>query len=265
MKHFGAVAALVIACVFVWSGLTVADGPDRRGDGSRDVERPGRPPAYGRKEGLGPSRSRPSGLRGPRRPTTQPHRRGLSEAQEKELLAVLKDKRPELYKRLIDMKGKDTNRPSYRWTLQMMWRWYERWKHLPKEIQDAAIAEMDSKIEGYRLAREMQKVDSVGEKEQIMTKLRGVVGKQFDAEQTVRGYRLTQLAKQLERAREELQARAKRRAEIIDELVERLVKMGSRVTKRPWKDQPTHARKPKAERDEPHRRPPAGKGDKAGT
>ncbi len=271
MKHFGKAAALVIACVFAWSGLTAADGrdKDKRGDASVDVERPGKGPARGRKEGSGPSR--PSGLRGPRRPTTQARHRGLSEAQEKELLAVLKDKRPDLYKRLIDQQK--ANRPSYRWTLQMMWRWYERWKHLPKEIQDAAIEEMEMKVEAWRLAREMQKGDSVGEKEQIMTKLRGVVGKQFDAEQTVRGYRLTQLEEQLKRAREELKARAKRRAEVIDELVERVIKGASRVTKRPWKDQPAQARKPKGDRGESDRRPRgdkdpsagSGQADKAGT
>lgn len=259
MKYFGAVTALVVACVFVWSGLT-ADGQDRRGDGSLDAPRPEGPAGRGRKHAPGPGR--PPGLRRPHRPASQPRHRSLSDAQEKELLAVLKDKRPELYERLIHQRR--TNRMRYRWVLQMMWRWYQRWKHLPEEIQDAAITVMDSKAQAWRLAREMRKAASEGEKGQLLAKLRGVVAKRFDAEQKVRAHRLAQLERQLKRAREELKARAKRRTKIIDELVERLIKGSSRLSRMPAKDGPAQARKPKAERDEPKRRAPGGKDHKAG-
>ncbi|MBL7132841.1 MAG: hypothetical protein ISS78_01965 [Phycisphaerae bacterium] len=259
MKHLGVVTALVVACVFAWSGLT-ADGQDRRGDGSLDASRPEGPGGRGPKHAPGPGK--PPGLRRPHKPAGQPRRRGLSDAQEKELLAVLKDKRPELYERLIHQR--QTDRLRYRWVLQMMWRWYERWKHLPEEIQDAAITEMDSKAQAWRLAREMRKAGSEGEKEQLLAKLRGVVAKQFDAEQKVRAHRLAQLEKQLKRAREELQARAKRRTKIIDELVERLIKGSSKLSRIPAKDSPARARIAKAERDKPNRRAPGGKDGRAG-
>ncbi len=263
MRRFGAVTALVIVCVFICSAL-VADGQARRGVAPSDGPRGGGPAGRGRKEGPGPGK--PPGIRGPHRPTTQPRHRSLTEAQEKELLAVLKEKRPELYKRLKDMKerDKDTKRLGYRWMVQAMWGWYQKWKNLPKPIQDAWIDEHDAKVEAWRLAQEMRKATSESEKEEIIAKLRTAVAKQFDAEQKVRGYRLTQLEEQLAQAREDLKARAKRRAEVIDELVERVIKGASRLSKMMPKGQPGHVRKPKAERDEPKRRAPGGKDHKAG-
>ena len=222
-KRFGSVTILALAVAVIFSGLSAETEGDREDRPPRAL-RVGKPPGGYHEDSPGdrpPGGRRPAMHRAPGA-ATQPHRRDLSKAQEQELLGVLKEKRPEHHKRL--MKLRESSRMRYRWMLQMMWRWYQRWKHLPEEIQAAAITEMDSKVQVWRLARELRKEISKDERKELLFKLREAVARQFDAEQKVRTHRLAQLEKQLQRARLELRERSEKRSQTIDDLVKRLLK-----------------------------------------
>ena len=161
VKCLSSVTALATAGVLMFLLALPAEGEGQAPVRTPDEPRLQREAPQGRRE-HGVGRGSPHGGR---RPITQPYRRGLTETEEKELLAVLKKRRPEHYERLMQLR--DSSPIRYRWMLRTMWRWYQRIKHLPEEIQGAAIAEMDSKVRAWRLAREYRRAASEGQKEQL--------------------------------------------------------------------------------------------------
>lgn len=193
------------------------------------------PPALcsGRTEG-GENPDRPSPPRGgrfskPSSPwaTTRKQPKRLTAEQEKKLLAALKDKRPDHYHRLKQLQEKDPQR--YRWMLQMMWRWYERWENQPKEIRDKGIAAMDSRVKLWRLARQLGQAASEEDKDKIIARLRDELTRQFDAEQKIRAHRLEQLEQQLKKMQQRLEQDAKNR----DKIIARRLKQIRRKAKNP--------------------------------
>jgi len=254
-KWFGSVTVLAVAVAVIFSGLP-AEGQSGREEQPPRTPRVD-PPRRGYHEGSPgdrPPGSRPSGgrrsaLRRAPGAATQPYHRGLSKAQEQELLGVLKEKRPEHHKRLMQLR--ESNRRRYRWMLQMMWRWYQRWKHLPEEIQAATITEIDSKIQVWRLTRELREADSKDDREELLVKLREAVARQFDAEQKIRTHRLAQLEKQLQRARLELRERSEKRSQIIDDLVKRLLRPPPALTTHSGRDAPAPKTAPHRDKGQP--------------
>ena len=73
--------------------------------------------------------SRPVGRRGGSRLTAE---------QETELLAVLKEKRPDFHERLTRLAKEDQR--SYRRSLGWAWRWYQRWKRMSPQERAAVKA-----------------------------------------------------------------------------------------------------------------------------
>lgn len=162
-------------------------------------------------------------------PTTRPAvRRGpsLSDEQEAELLEVLREHQPGHYRQLTELRDSDPRR--YRSALMSAWRWYQRWKVLPEEVQEASNAARNARITVFRIMRELRDTADPQARRQLLRELREAVRQEFQAEQIVREYRLEQLEAELERLREELKHHRENAEELIEERVERYVEVSAR-------------------------------------
>jgi len=179
----------------------------------------------------GAPKSRPSGSpRGPRRPGGDSGRyrhfgKPLSKEQEQEILDYLKTKRPDVYKQTIAYREKDPRR--YQRTLRSMWFFVSRLKNLPEKVREAYEVRQITYIEMWQAARGMQTEKDPAEKKRLEARLRELAEKQFDADQIIRGHRLTELAEQVQRLKAELKARADDRENVIRESLERMMKGAS--------------------------------------
>ncbi len=145
----------------------------------------------------------------------------LSEEQQQELLSALQKRRPELYKRVQELR----DRPRlYQATLRTAWWWYEKWKNLPEAAQDSFLAEQEQKARLWQLRIQYRQAASPEGKEKVLTEMRQAMGRLLDAEQKIQEHRLSQLEEQISRLREELRNRAAQREQIIDERIGRWVR-----------------------------------------
>ena len=188
-------------------------GPGGMGRGKGPGSRPGGGEGYGR-----------GGMHKGHRPVS------LTKEQEAELLKHLEKYRPELSKRIGELRGRDER--MYRHTLSRMWRYYKRLKDLPESLRKRIYAKEAARRKTYRLLKALKDVATSAEKAKLTAELRETVTVQFEAEQAEREYRLTQLAKEIERVRAELKARLAQRNEIITHRVESLLKMTTRLGSR---------------------------------
>lgn len=145
----------------------------------------------------------------------------LTEQQETELLAVLKDNLPEDYERL--MKLKESNPRAYRWALAAAWRRYLSVKSYPPEIQQAIRTQQTARLKSWKLSRRYRDAKDESDKQALRSELLKVMGQEFDAEQKVREYRLAQLAERIKQLRADLKERSERRDEVIGENLKRLL------------------------------------------
>ena len=141
--------------------------------------------------------------------------------QEKELLAALKKWHPARYRRLTELKK--TRPRLYRRYVAAAWRWYLRWRDLPKEVKKAAIVKHNTHMKVWKVLREIRSADSEQRRSELTGELRKLVAKHFDAEQTERQYRLKELQKRLQRLSAEQTRRLKDRDKIINDRVKRLL------------------------------------------
>jgi ATP-dependent Lon protease len=155
---------------------------------------------------------------GPGTPTSHPSRFSLTEQQENDLLAVLKETQPENHRRLLELKKSSPDR--FRWAMRAMWPWYQRYKSMPKEAQKAMLDEQDAKVEIWRIVEALPQAKDPAERAKLTSDLREAVSKQFGADQVLREYRLTELEQQIKRLREELQQRREQREQILKDRVE---------------------------------------------
>ena len=211
------------------------DDSARRGGGNGEV---GKGPPPGRGPGRGPGGRGPGGGFGPgpgsRRPDgTDGHGKGyryrygrLTKEQEAELLKHLEKHQPEISKRLAELRKKDERR--YRPMLSRLWVSYQRLKDLPEDLRTRIYAKEAARRNIYRLLTAIRKA-SPEDKERLTSELRQAVTVQFESEQAEREYRLTQLAKEIERVRAELKARLAQREKIIAERIERLLEMSEHI------------------------------------
>lgn len=153
------------------------------------------------------------------RPPDPPARHGrgarLTEKQEKEVLDAVKERKPEFYKQLIDLRESSPGR--YRRALAGLWRLHQRLRYMPKEEREAVLAEQDARRKVYRLARAARQEKDAAKAARLKQELREAVAAQFQAEQTRFEVRLVQLAKRIKRHEAELKDRKARRDEIIAE------------------------------------------------
>ena len=173
----------------------------------------------------------------------------LTEKQEAELLEHLKKHQPDIYKRLAELRQKDDR--TYRQWLSRLWPPYERLMKLPEALRKHIYAKEAARRNMYRLLRAIRDAGPE-DKSRLIEELHKTVTVQFEAEQAEREYRLTQLAKEIERVRAEVKARQAKREKIISDRVERLMEMSSQVG-RGW-SKPKSKPKGKPDKD---RKPPS--------
>jgi hypothetical protein len=146
----------------------------------------------------------------------------LTDAQEKELLQFLQQNHPEQAKRLAELK--QNNAMRYQWAIRAAWRWYERWRNMPKDVQEAFITADHARVKVWRLANQVHDATSPEEKTRLEGELRQTVLQMVQAEQKIREYRLKQLEEEIERLRADLRDRQAKLEKIVDHRVERLIK-----------------------------------------
>ena len=162
----------------------------------------------------------------PAEPTTRPHAtrppvKPLTEEQEKELLQSVQRRFPRRYKELTQLRKDNPER--YQRVLARMWRWHQRWKHLPEEARKAAAQRDEMKIQAYHLVRTWRQTSDRQKKRQIETKLRKVLVEKFNAEQELREKRLAAMQREIQTLRKENAERAKKRDQIVREQLRRML------------------------------------------
>lgn len=172
--------------------------------------------------------TRPAGDRGDRE-----HSFGapLTEAQTAELLGVLKQRLPERYDELMKLKAE---RPgSFEWRMRMTWRWYQHWRDLPEDIQQAVIAEDSEAVRSVQLARSIREAKDPAEKARLTKRLEESLNKQFEAEIKHNQYRLEQLKAQIQRLEKELKDQSQNRQAIIEDRLQR--HLSGEAATQPWR------------------------------
>ncbi len=151
--------------------------------------------------------------------TTRPHL--LTEAQEKDALAFIKQHRPEEYERM--MKIKDESPRLYRMGLAAAWRLMQ----MPAEMQKYAEQQQQARLKAWRLSRDFLKADEA-QKPAIRKDLLDALGSEFDTEQQMRERRLAQLEEEIEHLRGQVKERAEQRTRIIEENLKSLLEQTGR-------------------------------------
>jgi hypothetical protein len=155
-------------------------------------------------------------------PTSGPGFRPLTEQQETELMAALKDKDPENYKKLAELRESIPTR--YRWALRGLWQWYQRYKGAPADLQKAMMDEQETRMATWRISRALGQAADPAEKTKLAAELRDALDKQFNAEQTLRECRLADLEQQIKHLREELDQRHQQREQILKDRMDDMIR-----------------------------------------
>jgi len=148
-----------------------------------------------------------------------------------EVMAFVKKNFPEEYKRLEALRKEDP--AQARQSLRRLWRIYQRVRHLPPEIQAAAVAEHRLNVAIFRLRGELLQTEDAAKKAELTQKLRDLLGEQFDNDQTVKEYKVKLLDEQLAKLKAEIEQRKTGRQKIINERMERLMKPGPDIMQPP--------------------------------
>ncbi len=183
---------------------------------------PGRPPAAA----ITAPATSPANLRRPHmhnaggRPRTFGADR-FTEDKVKEVLAFAKKHLPEEYKRFETLR-KENPRQARR-AIRRLWWLYKRVRHLPPEIQAAAVAKHRLNVAIFQTRRDFLRTEDASRKAELTKKLQTLLGKQFDNDQIVKEYRIKVLAQQLAELKAEVGRRKKDRSKIIAERLKRLL------------------------------------------
>ena len=153
------------------------------------------------------------------RATTRPARpekadRQLSEARMGELLDRMKEEKPEMYARMIDLRQ---NHPAaFVRSMANLDEVTRQLDNLPPELRETFLRFREDNVKAATLVRQIHDASEDGQKASLRVKLRDVVAQQFDDAQKLKEYRVQQLNRQLDNLRKELDERAAKRDEIID-------------------------------------------------
>lgn len=145
----------------------------------------------------------------------------LSAEQEDELLEFLQAQCPDRYEAMVKL-GEDNPR-RYRFVISRMWAWYQQWKDMSPQAQEAAIVVHDLRVEVYMTLRQWRREEDPAKKEQLKSQLRETLDRHFDAEQRLREIQLEELEERIEEVRRELQQRQEDRDSIIDGHLNRML------------------------------------------
>jgi len=167
-----------------------------------------------------PAASGPSGPRERGGPPSRRSYRPLTPEQEKEVLDYLKKRQPDIHKQLLEQREED----RYRYSRTLRWVWYgmERRKRLPEKVRDAYDVRQRTHVQMWKLAKELEKAKGSALRDDLERQLSELAGDYFQAEQTIREYRLKQLEDQIKRLREDLEDRLRKRKSVIQEIIERM-------------------------------------------
>lgn len=142
-------------------------------------------------------------------------------ASEAEVLAVLKERLPLRYQRLMELK--ESSPEEYARYLGRMRRWYGYWKRMPAAIQDADIIQQTTSVRIWQLVDQIRQATADADRAALQEQLTEAVTKQFEAETVVMAYRLEMLEKALARMRQHLADRREKRDTFLAERVDRLL------------------------------------------
>jgi gas vesicle protein len=145
----------------------------------------------------------------------------VTDQQEADLLRALEEKRPEEAKALKKLKEESPR--EYRIQLAEAYKNYQFVKDMPPEIQRAHETQVRVRVEAWRTSREYLAAVDPALKDRLHSRLQELLGQEFDADQTIRDYRLNQLEEQLKQLRAELKERADRRSQVIGQSLQELL------------------------------------------
>jgi hypothetical protein len=164
-----------------------------------------------------PAQTRPASQPAASGPATRPQRES-----EAEVLAVLKDRLPLRYQRLMELK--ESSPEEYARHLNRMRGWYRYWKRMPAAIQDADVIQQTATVRIWQLVDQMRQAKSDADRPALQQQLTEAVAKQFEAETIVMAYRLEMLEKALARMRQHLADRREKPDTFLAERMDRLLK-----------------------------------------
>jgi len=147
---------------------------------------------------------------------------GLTGAQEAETLAFLKRRRPSYRERLIAIRSSDPSR--YGEALRKMFFYMMRRRKMPEIIRRSMDAEREAQVDIVAIWRRMHEAPSVTERAKLVKQLGGAISDHFEIEQNLRGYRLSELEKEITQLRGELDSQWKQRDQIIADRLQRWLK-----------------------------------------
>jgi len=160
----------------------------------------------------------------PEGPASQPASHG-DRTEAPKVLAVLKERLPMRYKRLMELKETDPN--AYAFHLAEMIQWYEEWKRWPAAIQDADILQQSMTVQIWQIVKKMQKMTAEKSRDKLREELKDAVTKQVDAEHQVNEYKLSLLEAELTRMKEQLDEHDRNRDAVIEGYMDHLLQAAS--------------------------------------
>lgn len=133
--------------------------------------------------------------------------RPLSQAEENELLKVVKDFKEADYQRLADLKAKDLT--QYRAQMRQMWIWYSEWKTMPGPVQQAYWDVREAKAQTAAALADLQADKDGKNRPAILARLRQAQGREFDALQVIQTQWAEEFAKRIVKLQSEIESRQK--------------------------------------------------------
>jgi len=210
-------AVALLCCAVATGDPPPADGQGEQAPPAEQPaeQEPQRPPRQPRQTRL--SEGRPHG---------HVSREPLTDQQETELLEFIKERLPQRYEGFVEFS--EAKSRYYQFTMRRMWAWYEQWKLMSPQAQEASITEHDLRIEAFMVLRRFRETEDPDEREKIKAELLKALEDHFDAEQSLREVQLAELEERIEQVRQEIQQRAEDRDAIVAEQMERMLTFGSR-------------------------------------
>ncbi|MFP4054128.1 MAG: hypothetical protein ACLFV7_09720 [Phycisphaerae bacterium] len=157
------------------------------------------------------------------------HYRGLTEEQEKEFLAEIKEKRPFGYRMLMNLKERNSRR--YRMVLYQHWLEWQRFQRMPEKVQEAMEDIQDGRKTLVELIALYRRTEDEEEKAKLKSRIRSAVVKIFDADLVVRDHKLSELEERIKQLKKDLAERKENRDDEIDSKVQNLLRLRGRGKK----------------------------------
>jgi hypothetical protein len=166
-------------------------------------------------------------------------RRGLTEEQKAEVKAFVENHLPELWEHYRKAQAEGDQRLIRRMHAHIL-PLYLRVIAIPEEeqaVREAVVGQHRVRPLMWRAVRKYRAADEAEQQEQAEAELRELIGREFDYDQTIKGYKIRLLEARLAELKAEVDQRQANRKQIIRKRIER------------WLEG-----KPAARSDRPHRR-----------